>query len=953
MKIEPSLGVGNFLGKMPDYFRESTVSGTELDSISGRIAQKLYPEANIQVKGFEKADFIDGSFDIAIGNVPFGDFKVVDPIYNKEKLQIHDYFFNKSLEQVKEGGIVAFITSKGTLDKKTSSFREDLSKKADLLGAIRLPNTAFKQNAGTEVTSDIIFLQKRAEPPEKTPDWVKLGENTDGITMNQYFVDHPEMIMGRMEEVSGRFGTETVCKPNTEIPLKEQLTKAIKYLEKPNAELLMNEAVEDNRGKVVNIEIPETARNFSFFMKNNEIYFNENGIVTQPVLKKAQIPRVKGMIALVDQTRKVIEMQRDNCTDGELEKEQVKLNNLHDAYLKKHGVFAQRGNKSAFKSDVSYPLLCSLQNLDDDKKFESKSDIFNKRTIRQTTKITYVNTPVEALGVSIGEKAKVDIPFMVELLQGKMNEQEIIASLQGIIFKNPLSDVNDPLDGWENADEYLSGNVKEKLEFAEQRAKTHPEFAINVEKLKEVQPKPLKASEIEVRIGATWIDPKYYKQFMFETFMTPTSAQGLYVNLFYDKRSNEWNVKGKSVHKEGAMLKKFSTHRKTAYDLFENCMNLRDVTIRDNVDDVYVINPIETAKAREKQELIGEAFKDWIWKDIDRRTELENTYNEIYNAIRPREFDGSHINFEGMTDQITLKDHQKNAVARILYGENTLLAHCVGAGKSYTMIASAMEGKRLGLHNKSMIVVPKHLTVQMGADVSKLYPSAKVLVATGEDFKPQNRKEFCSRVATGDFDIVILGHTQFSQLQFSPEREEKILNRQIAELTQAMIEVDGGETAYFTVKRLEGAREKAKEKLENLKASMGEKDSTVYFDELGIDKMYIDEAHYFKNLLTPTKMQNVSGIGNGDSGRALDMLAKCQYMDEITGGKGIVFATGTPVSNSMSELFVMMKFLQQKTLEKLNLSHFDSWASSFGEKVTSVELAPEGVRYKGGQKRVS
>ncbi|MFI3254893.1 MAG: SNF2-related protein [Eubacteriales bacterium] len=951
--LEPSLGVGNFIGMKSEYFSEAKVSGSELDSISGRIAKQLYPEADIQVKGFEKTDFYDESFDVAIGNVPFGDFHVNDPKYNDQKLQVHDYFFAKSLDQVKDGGIVAFITSSGTMDKKNSTFREKLSKNADLLGAIRLPNTAFKENAGTEVTSDIIFLQKRSELQEVIPNWVKTGETKDGIPMNQYFIDNPDMIMGHIEMQSSRFGPAPVCVPDSKTTLKEQLSSAIAKLKKPVMELLEKIVVkkksveEQSKGeRIFGMELPETARNFSYFLKDDTIYFKDNDKIFKPEVKKSHEPRIKSMIAIADQTRKVIDLQLEQCSDEVLTKEQGVLNKLHDDFHNTHKEFAWTGNKSAFKEDISYPLLCSLQNLDDDKKLISKADIFSKRTVRQTEKITAVNSPVEALGVCIGEKAKVDIPFMEQLLQGKMDSKEIIASLEGIIFKNPLSDMSNPFDGWENADEYLSGNVRDKLAIAEKMMRIYPELSNNVEKLQEVQPTKLKATEIDVRIGSTWIDPKFYKQFMFETFNTPESLKNIAIDIVYDKVHNEWNVKGKSVHQKGAMLEKYGTKRKNPYQLLEDSLNLRDTKVNDKVDDTYVFNPVETAKARNKQEIIGEKFQEWLWKDMNRHDELVETYNQIYNSIRPREFDGSHIQFDGMTDQVELKQHQKNAVARTLYGENTLLAHAVGAGKTYTMIASAMEGKRLGLHNKSMIAVPKHLVVQMGADVSKLYPSAKVLVAGEDDFTPAKREEFCSRVATGDFDVVVLGHTQFSALQFSPEIEEKILNKQIEELTASLLECKGNDGAKFTVKKLERTREKVKTKLEKLKNANTPSVESIYFDKMGVDKIFIDEAHIFKNLPVHSKMQNVAGVASGESARATDMLAKCQYISEQTNGKGVVFATGTPVSNSMSELFVMMKFLQENTLKKMGLNHFDSWASSFGEKVTSLELAPEGEGFR-------
>ncbi len=949
--LDPALGSGNFFGMLPETMANAKLYGSELDSLTGRIASQLYPNADVHIKGYEKTDFPDNFFDIALGNVPFGNYQLADKRYDKHKFLIHDYFFSKTLDKVRTGGIVAFITSKGTLDKENTAVREYLAQRADLLGAIRLPNTAFKANAGTEVTSDILFLQKRDHAPEVLPNWVNLGETEDGVTVNQYFAENPQMIMGEMAMVSGPFGMESTCNPNMETSLAQQLQVAIQHITMPDQTLLQQQEHKEDANLDTSIAASPDVRNFSYTMVDNQIYFRENSRMNPVQLSDKAFVQMKDLIALRDKTREIIEMQLDECSDEQLSQAQAELNTLYDSYNKKHGLINSNSSKRAFTSDVSYPLLCSLEKLDEEGKLKGKADMFTKRTIKNSAKITSVDTPTEALAVSISEKACVDVGFMAGLLGGSEKIPDVIDGLKGIIFKDPLTHTEGNLVGWLPSDEYLSGNVREKLEIAKAVAQTDPEYAINVEMLQKVQPKELSASEIDVRIGATWIDPKYYAQFMFELLGTPRYMQGDKIDINYSKHTGEWNVRGKSEDRANPKSNAtYGTKRKNAYAIMEDSLNLRDTRIYDKVYDdegreKRVLNPQQTTIAQQKQEAIGEAFKEWIWKTPERREELTKVYNAVYNSTRPREFDGGHIKFDGMSPLITLNAHQKNAVARTLYGGNTLLAHCVGAGKTFTMIAGAMEGKRLGLHQKSLFVVPNHLTEQMGADIYQLYPGAKVLVATKKDFEPANRKTFCSRIATGDFDIVVIGHSQFEKIPLSVVRQEAILKKQISDILLAIEDAKAQNGERYTVKQLEKTKKSLETRLEKL-ATQERKDNVITFEELGVDKLFVDEGHLFKNLFLHTKMRNVAGIGQSEAQKSTDMFTKCRYMDELTGGKGVVFATGTPVSNSMTELYTMMRYLQYATLEKLDLTHFDSWAANFGEKITAIELAPEGTGFR-------
>ncbi|MGL4792082.1 MAG: DEAD/DEAH box helicase family protein, partial [Anaerotignaceae bacterium] len=864
-------------------------------NLTGRIAKQLYQKANIQIKGFEKTDFSNDFFDVAIGNVPFGNYKLNDKKYNKQNFLIHDYFFGKSLDKVRCGGIVAFITSKGTLDKENSQVRKYLAQRADLLGAIRLPNTAFKANAGTEVTSDIIFLQKRDHAPEKLPSWVGLGETENGIAVNKYFEENPNMIMGSMEMVTGPFGMESTCVPNLETTLEEQLNIAITNILEPDATLL-KEPVTVAEGEQATIEATPNVRNFSYTLVDDQLYFRENSRMKPVTLNETAEKRVKNMISIRDCTRDIINMQLNECSNEELQKAQIKLNELYDDFNKKFGLINNKANKQAFVDDVSYPLLCSLENIDEKGELKSKAPMFDKRTIKQSVKVTSVDTPIEALAVSISEKASVDIEFMATLLGGKEHIPKIIEELKGIIFKDPLSDNGNNLVGWQPADEYLSGNVRKKLEIAQLAVDENPQYQVNVDMLTKVQPKELSAAEIDVRMGATWVNPKYYKQFMFELLGTPRYMQSYKIDVMYSKHSSEWNVQGKLEDRANPRaVATFGTKRRNAYQIIEDSLNLRDTRIFDTVIDdegkeKRVLNGKETTLAQQKQEAIGEAFKEWIWKDPQRREILVKKYNEIYNSIRPREFDGQHIKFDGMNPLIKLNAHQSNAVARTLYGGNTLLAHVVGAGKSFTMIASAMEGKRLGLQQKSLFVVPNHLTEQMGGDIHTLYPGANVLVATKKDFEPANRKKFCSRIATGDFDIVVIGHSQFEKIPLSVARQEEILKNQIDEIVFAIQDSKRQNGERYTIKQLEKTKKSLEVRLQKL-SSQERKDNVVTFEELGVDKLYVDEAHLFKNLFLKTKMRNVAGIGQSEAQKSTDMFTKCRYMDQLTGGKGTVFAT--------------------------------------------------------------
>lgn len=966
--LEPSCGIGNFFGLVPEGYEKSNLYGVELDHLTGRIARQLYQKADITISGFEDSSHPDDFFDLAVGNVPFGEYKVHDRRYDRQNLLIHDYFLTKSLDKLRPGGIAAFITTKGTMDKLGSKAREELAQKADLLGAIRLPNTAFKANAGTSVTADILFFQKRGSAPEKLPDWVHIGQTEDGVPLNNYFLQHPEMVLGKMAFYENMYGnaTETACLPIEGADLKEQLAQAIGYIAPPDRELLHMDAPEPEAGeKAETIPADPDVRNFSFTEKGGKLYFRENSRMKLAEPGKTQAARIRGMIGIRDSARKLINLQMNGADDETIQTEQENLNRLYDRFQEKYGILNSAGNRLAFRQDSSYPLLCSLEVLDEEGNLKRKADMFSKRTIQHRKPVTSVDTAVEALGVSIGERACVDLSFMASLMGGPEKIPQIISDLKGIIFKAPESG---PFDmesdgwykGWQAADEYLSGNVRRKLETARAAAEKYPEFAINVEELEKVQPKDLTAPEISVRIGSPWIDTKYYKQFMFDLFQTPYYLQEKKINIVYSDVSGEWSVRGKSEDSRTntRVWNTYGTKRINAYAILEASLNQRSVQIFDTHYDVdgketRVLNERETAIAQQKQEAIKEAFQNWIFKDPERRTDLCATYNRMFNSMRPREYDGQHINFIGMNPEIHMERHQRNAVARSLYGGNSLLAHVVGAGKTYEMVATAMESKRLGLCKKSMIVVPNHLTEQWGGDFLALYPGANVLVATKKDFEPKNRKKFCARIATGDFDAIIIGHSQFEKIPISPERQKAIIEEQINEIVDAIAEAKANKDEKFTIKQMERTKKNLAADLKKLHDK--KKDDTVYFEELGVDRLFVDEAHAFKNLYMHTKMRNVAGVSQTKAQKSSDMFAKCRYMDEITGGRGVVFATGTPVSNSMVELYTMMRYLQYNMLEQgyqdstgktRSLKHFDNWAATFGEQVTAVELKPEGTGFR-------
>ncbi len=957
--LEPSMGIGNFFGMLPEKLAAAKLYGVELDDLTGRIAKQLYQKADITVDGFERTDHPDDFFDLAVGNVPFGSYQVHDKRYDRQNLMIHDYFITKTLDKVRPGGIVAFITTKGTMDKKNSKVREALAQKADLLGAVRLPSNAFKANAGTEVTTDILFFQKRDRIPEKLPEWVEAGQTEDGIPLNRYYLEHPEMVLGTMTMGRSMYGneTETSCQPIPGADLSKQLADAIRHIAPPDRELLEVDAGQDGE-ELESIPADPSVRNFSYTLSNDKLYFRENSRMTQAVLGKTPTERVKGMIGIRDSARRLIDLQLAGADDTEIQSEQAKLNRLYDAFSAKYGLLNSTGNKLAFEQDSSYPLLCSLEIINEEGKLERKADMFTRRTIQTHRAVTSVDTAVEALAVSIGEKACVDLGYMASLMGGSEKIPQIVEDLKGIIFKDPSTGPFDIEDGgthwhqgWQTADEYLSGNVRAKLAIARAAAKENPQFAVNAEKLEQVQPKDLTASEISVRIGASWIDPRYYQQFMFELLHTPAYLQERKIKLQYAPVTGEWNVQGKSADNRDnvRVYATYGTKRINAYEIFEQTLNQRDVRIFDTKmedgKEVRVLNEKQTAIAQQKQEAMCEAFKDWIFKDPERRETLCRRYNEKFNCIRPREYDGSHIRFAGMNPEIALRTHQENAVARMLYGKNSLLAHCVGAGKTFEMIAAAMEGKRLGLNQKSLFVVPNHLTEQWGGDFLRLYPGAKVLVATKRDFEPARRKKFCARIATGDYDAVIIGHSQFEKIPLSPERQKAVIEGQISEIVTAIAEAKAEDGERYTIKQMEKTKKNLEAKLQKL-ADGKKKDSVVTFEELGVDRLFVDEAHGFKNLFLHTKMRNVAGIAQTDAQKSSDMFAKCRYMDEITGGRGIVFATGTPVSNSMVELYTMMRYLQFDTLEQNGHRHFDAWAADFGEKVTAMELKPEGSGFR-------
>ena len=939
--LEPSMGIGNFFGMLPETMRESHLYGVELDSLTGRIARLLYPKANITVDGYEKTAFPNDFFDAAVGNVPFGQYKVADKKYDKYNFLIHDYFFGKTLDQVRPGGVIAFITSKGTMDKENPKVRKYIAQRAELLGAVRLPNTAFKANAGTEVTSDILFLQKRDRIVDIDSDWVHLSQDENGIAMNSYFVEHPEMVVGSMEMVSGPYGMESTCVPDDSIPFEEQLQKSLSFIEGSYEEIELEELNEELTAEVVPA-VPEV-KNFSYALIDDRLYYRENSLMRPVEASGGMLERIKGMVAIRDCTRELIRLQLEDYPDEQIHSRQKQLNDLYDSFAKDYGRIFSKTNKRAFHQDSSYCLLCSLEKQDEEGNFLGKADMFTKRTIKKAEVVNSVDTASEALAVSLAEKAAIDFEYMSEL-SGK-DKDTLIDELTGIIFKNPLS------EEWETADAYLSGNVRNKLEAAETFAKNEPMYAVNVEALKRVQPRELDASEIEVRIGATWIEPRFIEDFMREVFETPEHLLNRdVIKIQYSDVTGQWNVKGKNADFGNALVNMtYGTSRRNAYQILEDSLNLKDSRVYDTViedgKEKRVLNKKETTIAAQKQDAMREAFRDWVFRDMDRRNELVSKYNVLFNSTRPREYDGSHLKFPGMTPDIELKGYQKNAVAHVLYGNNTLLAHCVGAGKTFEMVAAAMESKRLGLCQKSLFVVPNHLTEQWASDFLRLYPGANILAATRKDFQPANRKKFCSRIATGDYDAVIIGHSQFEKIPLSAERQTAIIERQIAEITQSIEEIKAEQGERYTIKQMEKMRKTLQTRLDKLNDT-SRKDDVVTFEQLGVDRLFVDESHYYKNLFLHTKMRNVAGIAQSEAQKSSDMFAKCQYLDELTGGKGITFATGTPISNSMTELYTNMRYLQYDTLQRMGLGHFDSWASSFGETQTAIELAPEGTGYR-------
>ena len=940
--LEPSCGVGNFMGLVPKSMEDLKMYGVELDSISGRIAKQLYQKNNISVQGFETAQYPDSFFDCVIGNVPFGSYKVADRKYDRHNFMIHDYFIAKSLDLVRPGGVVAVVTSSGTLDKQNPAVRQYIANRADLLGAIRLPDNAFRKNAGTDVVSDILFLQKRDCASLEQPEWVQLDTTPEGYRMNAYFVRHPEMVLGELSVESTQYGKQEVTvKPIEGMELAVQLKEAISHIQGEITENTLDdfELTETDRS----IPADPAVRNFSFTNVDGKVYYRENSKMNPVELPALTAERVLGMIELRNVTQELIQCQMEDGSDEEIALLQKKLNQQYDRFSSRYGLISSTANRRAFSQDSSYCLLASLEYLDEEGKLKRKADIFSKRTIRRAEPVTSVDTASEALAVSIGERAKVDLPFMAEL-SGKTEEQ-ITEELAGAIFRNPLT------DKWETSDEYLSGNVREKLGIAERFAENHPEYEGNVQYLKKVQPKDLDASEIEVRLGAARVDIEYITQFMGETFHTPGYYLGSKIDVRYAAVNGQWNITGKNMDNRGNALVQstYGTQRANAYRLLEDALNLRDTKIYDTIEDAdgehRVLNKKETMLAQQKQEMIKEAFKEWIFRDIDRREALCKKYNELFNSSRPREYDGSHIQFTGMTPEITLMPHQKNAVAHILYGNNTLLAHCVGAGKTFQMIAAGMESRRLGLSQKNLYVVPNHLTEQWGSDFLRLYPGANVLVATKKDFEPANRKKFCSRIATGDYDAIIIGHSQFERIPLSVERQAAAIEKQIRDITMAIEDAEGQEGTRYTVKQMEKTRKSLQTRLDKLN-DQTRKDDVVTFEQLGVDRLFVDESHNYKNLFLYTKMRNIAGIAQTDAQKSSDMFMKCQYLDELTGGKGVTFATGTPVSNSMVELYTIMRYLQYDTIQKMGLGHFDSWAAAFGETVTAIELSPEGTGYR-------
>ncbi len=946
--LEPSCGTGHFIGMLPQSMQNSKFYGVELDSISGRIARQLYQKSNIAVQGYEKASLPDSFFDVAIGNVPFGQFKVVDKKYDKNNWLIHDYFFGKTLDKVRPGGIIAFITSSGTMDKKNPAVRKYIAQRAELLGAVRLPNNTFKANAGTEVTSDIIFLQKRDTIVNDEPDWVFLDRDENGNEMNKYFVDNPEMILGEMVMESSQFGQSLTCKPYEDRSLSDLLSEAIQNIHADFSELDVSEIdeIEDH-----SIPADPDVKNFSFTVADGKIYYRQNSRMNPVDVSATAENRIKGMIKIRDCVRELIRLQTDDFPDSSIKSEQDKLNYIYDSFTKKYGLLNSRANRLVFSDDSSYCLLCSLEIIGENGELKRKADMFTKRTIKPHVKVTAVSTASEALAVSIGEKARVDMPFMCELT-GK-SEQEIFEELKGVIFLNPeYTSEYSHEEKYLTSEEYLSGNVRQKLELAKRTAKLYPEdYNINVEMLEKVQPQDLSASEISVRLGATWLPPDDVQNFIFELLQTPRYAQWN-IKVHYSEYTAEWNIENKNYDKSNVMANStYGTERVNAYKIIEETLNLKDVRIFDYVEDVNgnkkpVLNKKETAIAQGKQEMIKQAFQDWIWKDPERRERLVRKYNDLFNSMRAREYDGSHITFSGMNPEISLRPHQINAVARIMYGGNSLLAHVVGAGKTFEIVAAAQESKRLGLCSKSLIVVPNHLTEQWASEYLQLYPSANILVASKKDFETKNRKKFCARIATGDYDAVIIGHSQFEKIPVSIERQQYMLQKQIDEITDGITQVKANRGERFTIKQLEKTKKSLQVKLDKLN-DQSRKDDVVTFEELGVDRLFVDEAHNFKNLFLYTKMRNVGGIAQTEAQKSSDLFMKCRYLDEVTGSKGVIFATGTPVSNSMVELYTMQRYLQYETLAERNLQHFDAWASTFGETVTAIELAPEGYTLVG------
>ncbi|MFQ9787114.1 MAG: DEAD/DEAH box helicase family protein [Mediterraneibacter faecis] len=945
--LEPSCGIGNFIGMLPDAMQDSKIYGVELDTISAGIAQQLYQKTTIAAQGFEETNLPDSFFDGVVGNVPFGDFKVLDKRYDKHKFLIHDYFFAKSLDKLRPGGVMALVTSKGTMDKETLAVRKYIAQRAELLGAIRLPNNTFKGNAGTEVVSDILILQKRDRLIDIELDWVHLDTDENGIKMNSYFVQHPEMILGEMKMVSGRFGMEATCVPYENADLAAQLDDAVANI---HGEITEYETEEELEEEDNSIPADSTVRNFSYTVVDNKIYYRENSRMTPVEVSATAENRIKGMIAIRNSVRTLIELQTEDYPDSEIKAEQKRLNRLYDTFSGKYGLINSRANTSAFSQDSSFSLLSALEIIGEDGELERKADMFSKRTIKPHTPVTSVDTASEALAVSLGEKATIDMDYMMEL-SGK-SENEIFEDLKGVIFLNPLYEYGNSYEPkYLMADEYLSGNVREKLRIAKNSAELYPEdYKVNVEALQKVQPKDLTASEISVRLGATWLPPDDVQEFIFHLLETPRYAQWN-IKVHFSPFTSEWNIEGKSYDKGNVRAyNTYGTSRINAYKIIEETLNLKDVRIFDYIEDdegkkKAVLNKKETAIAQSKQEMIKQEFQDWIWSDPERRERLCKSYNEKFNSVRPREYDGSHIIFNGMNPEIELREHQKNAVAHILYGGNTLLAHAVGAGKTFEMVAAAQESKRLGLCNKSLFVVPNHLTEQWAAEYLQLYPAANILVATKKDFETKNRKKFCGRIATGDYDAVIIGHSQFEKIPMSIERQRAILEQQLEEITGGIAELKRNRGENFSIKQLEKSKKSIKQKLDKLN-DQTKKDDVVTFEELGVDRLFVDESHYYKNLYLYTKMRNVGGIAQTEAQKSSDLFMKCRYLDEITGGRGTVFATGTPISNSMVELYTIQRYLQYNTLVKNGLQHFDAWASTFGETITAVELTPEGTGYR-------